>query len=942
MSPQPDPDDLLNVAIAIAEQTGVEWGELGEIGDRLQIVDRIVRGHEAVRASTPLPERSSVRVADPNIAQVRWGPLVVREKIGSGSFGVVYRAWDPKLDRDVALKVLDDDRREPDAVVEEARSLARVHHPNVVTVHGAERIDGRTGIWMEFVAGQSLALEVAARGPLPPRDAARVGVDVCRALAAVHAAGLLHRDVKAQNVIRAPSGRIVLGDFGTSIELDDPLDVGQRRIAGTPLYLPPEVLTGARASTRSDLYSVGVLMYFLTTGTFPVSGRTPAEIREAHSTGRPVRLREARPDVPNRLSAIVDRLLDPEPARRFDSADAVVEALAAWIEAETRPRVRRHAKAIAALSAALVAVAAWLVLPWDRIGSGGVLGGVTTRLIENAPCDTPRTLSAVGGWVVCDIREPGAPDQPKSQRVTLFSAITGETRGAWRSPDVRWHPTISPDGRHIAAAVPTPDSNGQPREIRVFEIASGQWRTVATLPPDTFSMMISGWGRADDRLEVYLLRSNGTYGFALVSPRTGGTDVVLEFPVQPSTWSRSADGRWLAFSSNDGQIRVCRLDPTSRECAIVAAHPATDFLPFFAPDGSLLFSSDRGGTIAVWHVDLDGLQSRSAPIQVRDMGRERLFPIGFSAAGDLYYLIESGAPDVLQVDLTTADSALVRSLTPPIRTSRAPGWSPDGNFLAYLATRGNYTGMSSLQLIVQSLVDGRERQFEIPEARFNSARLAWSPDSRTLAVRTIVPGPPRAQIGLLLVDRERGPTGAILRRASPIERFMADPLGDFAWLNARTIVFTASSGVGTLDVLTRRERSVLTVPSTERVVNLALSPDRTWLALTVTDGRDTPRLRLVPLPAASKGRSLGLHHDATGWAQTWTADGEAVLVTRSAKTPSGTDIGGVWRVPVDGSLPMRLSVAVQGLYEVRAHRDGRRLAISTHALRREFFVGLGR
>ena len=167
------------------------------------------------------------------------------------------------------------------------------------------------------------------------------------------------------------------------------------------------------------------------------------------------------------------------------------------------------------------------------------------------------------------------------------------------------------------------------------------------------------------------------------------------------------------------------------------------FSAVLRPDGSLLFSSDRGGTIAVWRVELDGLRPRSVPVQVRDMGRERLLPVGFNATGDLYYSIESGAPDILQADLSAENAPLVRSLTPPIRTSRAPAWSPDGGFLAYLATHGNYTGLSSVQLIVQSLEDGREHQFEIPDARFNSARLAWSPNSRTLAVRTIVPGPPR-------------------------------------------------------------------------------------------------------------------------------------------------------------------------------------------------------
>ena len=128
--------------------------------------------------------------------------------------------------------------------------------------------------------------------------------------------------------------------------------------------------------------------------------------------------------------------------------------------------------------------------------------------------------------------------------------------------------------------------------------------------------------------------------------------------------------------------------------------------------------------------------------------------------------------------------------------------------------------------------------------------------------------------------------------------------GDFAWLDDRTIVFGASGGVGTLDVLTGRERSVRGVLPPQRVVNLALSPDRAWLALTVTDADNTPWLQLVPV-AASTNRSLGLHPNATGWAQTWTADGAAILVTRSGTVPTGTDLGEVGGCRLTGLCPRR-------------------------------------
>ena len=175
----------------------------------------------------------------------------------------MYRAWDPRLEREVALKLIPENA--PDAaspVVEEGRLLARVRHPNVLTVHGAERIDGRVGIWTEYVRGETLAAEIARRGPVSAVEAARIGIEICRALVAVHGAGLLHRDVKAQNILRDSTGRIVLGDFGTGIEIDEHAGITEPQIAGTPLYLAPEIFEHRPATVGSDLYSVGVPALF--------------------------------------------------------------------------------------------------------------------------------------------------------------------------------------------------------------------------------------------------------------------------------------------------------------------------------------------------------------------------------------------------------------------------------------------------------------------------------------------------------------------------------------------------------------------------------------------------------------------------------------------------------------------------------------------------------
>jgi len=260
-----------------------------------------------------------------------WGHLALLEQIGQGSFGFVYRAQDTRLDRDVALKLLRPGRATAELagkILHEGRILARVRHRNVVTVYGAEERDGRVGLWMEYVRGRTLEQLLRSQGPFGAREAALIGQELCRALAAVHKAGLVHRDIKAQNVMREEGGRLVLMDFGAGQVLHADGHPTGGRLTGTPLYLAPELLRGEDATIRSDIYSLGVLLFHLVTGQYPVTAGSLDDLRDAHATGRRVRLHDARPDLADDFVRVVERALAPEPLRRFASAGAMQEALA--------------------------------------------------------------------------------------------------------------------------------------------------------------------------------------------------------------------------------------------------------------------------------------------------------------------------------------------------------------------------------------------------------------------------------------------------------------------------------------------------------------------------------------------------------------------------------------------------------------------------------------
>jgi len=267
------------------------------------------------------------------------GRYVIGDAIGGGAMGVVYAAWDPELDRRVALKVLRDDGAEPGQArargLREAQAMARLAHPNVVTVHEVGAVDGdRVFVAMELVAGPTLRAWVAR--PRAWQEVCDAIVQVGRGLAAAHAAGLTHRDVKPDNVIVGDDGRVRVGDFGLAREAAAAVVVGagdRTQLAGTPAYMAPEVLRGGRADARSDQFGFAVTLFELLHGVRPFAGRTPDELLAAIDAGKLVAPR--RP-VPSWLAAILARAVSASPEARFPSMDAVLDAIAAKRQARAR------------------------------------------------------------------------------------------------------------------------------------------------------------------------------------------------------------------------------------------------------------------------------------------------------------------------------------------------------------------------------------------------------------------------------------------------------------------------------------------------------------------------------------------------------------------------------------------------------------------------------
>lgn len=361
--------DLDDIVQRVADGGDVDWDaaeRAAASGDERQLVRSLRAVHRLAWRGGPSEPDS------PTAAAGAWGRLELRERLGVGSFGEVYRAWNPVLRREVALKLY---RRDVSAAtatraLQEGRALARVDHPNVVRVHGAEVHDGRVGLWMDLVPGRSLRELLETQGPLAPHEAATIGIELCRALAAIHLAGLVHCDVKAANVMRREGGRIVLMDLG-EVRRAEGIEPGP--VSGTPLYMAPELFAGAPSTPRSDIYALGVLLYHLVTGAYPVGVATPGEVSERLSHGEVRLLRDERPDLPAAFVRAVERALALDPADRFATAGEMERALGVALGVEPSGEAKGSASGIPrwlpwlgmALAVALVAVFVLAVRPRD-------------------------------------------------------------------------------------------------------------------------------------------------------------------------------------------------------------------------------------------------------------------------------------------------------------------------------------------------------------------------------------------------------------------------------------------------------------------------------------------------------------------------------------------------------------------------------------------------
>jgi serine/threonine protein kinase len=279
----------------------------------------------------------------------------VERELGRGGMGAVFLARDVRLERHVAIKVLpphlaaDGELRE--LFLREARTAARLAHPHIVAVFRADEVAGHPFFAMPFIEGENLAERVSARGPLPPADAVRALREVAWALAYAHARGVVHRDVKPENImIERGSGRSIVTDFGIARVEFGPVFAQDALVMGTASYMSPEQIDGEPLDGRSDLYSLGVVGFHALSGTLPFTGNSVTSLLDAHRRQPAPPLSSVAPRVPAPIAAVIDRCLAKERDARYPTGESLADALEKALRLSEAALGRTGEHAVAALS----------------------------------------------------------------------------------------------------------------------------------------------------------------------------------------------------------------------------------------------------------------------------------------------------------------------------------------------------------------------------------------------------------------------------------------------------------------------------------------------------------------------------------------------------------------------------------------------------------------
>ena len=684
----------------------------------------------------------------------------ILDKIGSGGMGDVYLAEDITLDRQVALKVLPpelaDNAERRARFTREAKAVAALNHPNIVTLHSVEEAGGICFITMELVRGKTLA-EILPRKGFSLKQFFNIAVPLADAMAAAHQQGITHRDLKPANIMVREDGQLKVLDFGLAKATGDPSNRGSGaftksatqpgQIAGTPAYMSPEQAEGKTIDTRSDIFSLGVVFYEMLTGERPFAGGTAAATVSSILKDTPRPVSELRPAMPRELARLVHHCLAKDPFGRYQSVIDLRHALEETKQdvdsgvrdssnSSAQTSARSLTMRIAIVAAALVAIAAGAWLTMGRHAADPLAGPRLQNAVpvssglgaENYP-----TWSPDGGRLAYELDQAGYSYGGPSD-IWVVQLGSGEPVNLTRDHagnDLR--PSWSPDGRDIAFF------SDRERDWGVYLVAAigGNARNVLPLPGiEPFGWSAPQWS-ADGATLLVAVRQKGenvVIALSLQSLATSRVTLPRHEGEFISDLSVTPDGRRFAYVvAGVGPAEISRLwtIPASGGDALPLTDGRTMVLsPTWSPDRRHVFYvSNQGGSMELWRqvVADDGTPTGQPLAITQGLG---IRSAAFSRDGSkLAYSRGARVANVWRVPIFSDRSATwtdAKQLTADNAFVESVDASPDGSLLAVSSDR-----RGNPDLWLMSAAGGEMTPLTTDPTPDWNAR--WSPDGREIA-----------------------------------------------------------------------------------------------------------------------------------------------------------------------------------------------------------------
>jgi Tol biopolymer transport system component/predicted Ser/Thr protein kinase len=661
------------------------------------------------------------------------GPYRVETKIGQGGMGVVYRAWDTRLDRRIALKVLrpeqsgDPGRRQ--RLVREARAASSLIHPNIVTVHDIGSHREIDFIAMEHIEGKCLDQLIPGAG-LSCKQAIAYAIQIAGALAGAHANGIVHRDLKPGNIMITREGLVKLLDFGLARKTRIGESGGgtltlDGEIAGTPGYMSPEQVRGEPVDHRTDIFSFGAVLYRMFTGREPFGRGSAVETMNAILNADPPPFEPAAHAVPTGIQSVILHCLEKAPQDRFQSAQdigyAIEAAALAPAAPATDPGTHRRALWIAACLAACVGTAAGWFLFRVHPPVPSVDGRIFAQITDEAGAEEFPSLSADGKTVIYAGKSSGNWD------VYLRSPGAEPLNLTHDSADDDTEPAFSPDNKQIAFRS---ERNGG--GIFVMHADGGGVRKVSdagfnpSWSPDGLQIVY-----AEENIVRPEDRSGRISQLWSVDLATGRKRLVSKDDgVQPQ-WS--PNGRYIAYWAIDldGDRDLWTIPARGGPAVRITRDAYLDWNPVWSPDGAwLYFCSNRGGKMGIWRVPVkeSSGEARGAPELIRTPAT---YPshLSFSRDGRRMAYVQQVTTGRLSAVRFDGERGVVRSEPKDILVSSKgaarPALSPDGQWLAFNSTE------EEEHLFVVNADGSGLRQITSGTSRNRGPR--WSPDGKRIA-----------------------------------------------------------------------------------------------------------------------------------------------------------------------------------------------------------------